>query len=542
MTVHADLLLTNGRIIADAGAEVVVEAIAVAGTRVVAAGTREEVAAQVPSDIRTVDLGGRTVVPGLIDSHLHLVRAGLSWLDEVFISHVRSIPELLDVIREKSATPSQAGWVAIVGGWSPGQLEERRFPTLAELDEAAPDVPVYMQFAYDRAMVNSAAIRLVALDQQEQLGDAIQRDEAGALTGVMFGKKAYAYCLGFALEADDDRKIESTVAMFKEYVALGLTGGVDTGGGARMGPEAYRPMMEVARRGQMPFKARLYVHPHGHDEMSELEEYLRQLHPGFGNDTIAYSGIGEIVLHNCYDGAGFDHNFTIDEPTKELLYQATMKCAELNWPVNIHAVHDATLKTMLDVWERVDKTYPLADRRFSISHGDGASLDSLKRIKALGAGITVQDRLTIRSVETALAWGDERTSQSPPLRDMIDLGIPIGGGTDATVAGPFNPWIALSFFITGQPIDNGPRRVAEQCLTRLEALEAYTSGSAWFSREEDTRGKLLPGYAADLAVLTEDYLSVPDDRIEHIRSVLTLVNGAVVHTDAAIFPELPNGK
>jgi predicted amidohydrolase YtcJ len=345
-----------------------------------------------------------------------------------------------------------------------------------------------------------------------------------------------------ALENDFERKVVSSTQMYRDLNALGMTGAIDTGGGARIGPEAYQVLMEVHRRGDLTFKSRLYVHPHGHeDELAELDEYLRQLHPGFGNDEVRYVGIGEIVLHGCYDGPGLD-DFEIDEATKELLYEATMRCAALNWPVNIHAIKDSTLRTILDVWERVDATYPLRERRFSISHADGASVDSLRRLRALGAGITIQDRLTIRTVDTAAAWGDDAARLAPRLRDMIDLGIPIGGGTDATVAAPYNPWLSLSWFVTGTPIDGGPRRAPEHRLSRLEALAAYTTGSAWFSREEERRGRLTPGYAADLAVLSDDYLTVDDGAIETITSVLTLVNGRVVHIGEGAFPELHEEK
>lgn len=538
----ADLVILNGRITTGVPGRPEVSALAVTGERITYTGSDEGALRLVDADTDVLRLDGARVVPGLIDSHLHLVRAGLSWVDELRWSDHRSLTEALDQVAEAAKTPASTGWVTVIGGWHPGQFTENRPPTRAELDQVAPNTPVYIQQGYQRAVLNSEGLRrcgITAGAADPSPGTYHRDPETNEPTGEINGAVAFVYCASKILSDDYDHQVASTKAMMRDLNALGLTGAIDTGGGARMGPRAYRPLHQVLRDGGLTVRTRLYLHPHGHDDMTELAELIRQNHPGFGNDLLRVVGIGEILLHDCYDGAGLDP-FEIDPETKNVLRTATRLCLDNGWPVNIHAIKDSTIKSILDVWEELDLETPIRGRRFSISHGDAASRETLERLRALEIGITVQDRLTIRSADSAKVWGAEAMAAIPPLRDMLELGIPIGGGTDATVAAPYNPWTSIAWMVTGKPIDGGPVRAERHRLSRDEALAAYTSGSAWFSFDDDDLGTLEPGKLADLAVLSADYFTVPEPEISALTSVLTLVGGKPVHVLPERAGDLPD--
>lgn len=527
----ADLVIVNGLLTTGAVEQPEAEALAVTNKRIAYVGTNAGARDYVGDGTIVVELDGDRVVPGLIDSHLHLVRAGRSWVDEMRWSDLRSLQDALDAIAEAARRPPVTGWLTVVGGWHPGQFEEGRPPTKAELDKASPNVPVYIQQGYTRAILNSVGLMRcgITADRPDPTSGTYLRDpDTNEPTGEISGVSAFAHCLDVILSDDHDHHVESTKVMLADLNSLGLTGAIDTGGRARMTPAAYRALYDIHRAGGLTVRSRLYLHPFGDDDLGELEEITRWLHPHFGDDILRVSGIGEIVVQGCYDGAGLD-SFEIDDSTKETLRVATELCLDRSWPVNIHAIKDSTIRSILDVWDEIDSSRPLAGRRFSISHADTVTPDTLRRLAALGVGITVQDRLTVRSADSAQVWGNEAMKSIPPLRDMLDAGVVIGGGTDATVAAPYNPWTSIEWMVTGRPIDGGPVRSKDQCLTRAEALAAYTSGSAWFSFDDTDLGTLEVGKLADMAVLSEDYLAVPDEAISTLRSVLTLVGGEAVY-------------
>lgn len=527
---HADLALVGGRITSWTGTDH--EALAVRDGRIVAVGTDAEIADLSGPNTITASLEGRRVVPGLIDSHVHAVRAGLSWCDEIRWGDLETLSEALETIRSAAAAGPTTGWVSVVGGWHPRQFSEGRGPTRTELDEVAPGVPVYVQQQYEQATLSSAAMRQLGIADGEldELKGAVERDgTTREPTGVIRGQPAFAYCLSSAMPTDFGRQVANTVAMQRELNAYGLTGVIDPGGASRMGPEAYRPLYEVHRRGQMSLRTRLYVHPEGPPtELDEIKTLVRYLHPRSGDDYLGVVGAGEIVLREFYDAAGFTE-LTLPPASRENLREAMRLLIDAGWPINIHAINDATVSSIFDVWEEINETTKLQPLRPSISHADGISHRNLVRARDLGVGLTVQDRMGMRTSDSAKWWGKEAVAQAPPLRTMTELGITIGGGTDATVAAPINPWRSLWWMVTGQPIDRGIERVADERLDRLAALHAYTRGSAWFSFDEKRVGSIEPGLLADVVVLTADYLSVADDEIPSIRSALTLVGGRATY-------------
>lgn len=521
------------------------EALAVAGDRIAAVGSNAEIRAHAGPETIEIDLDGRRVIPGLIDSHVHAVRAGLSWQDELHVSDVSSIGELLARVRAAAAEPTRTGWVTIVGGWHPDQLTERRGPTRDELDRAAPDVPVYVQqTSYVHAILNSAGLRRMGIDASapDPSNGSFERDEAtGEPTGVLRGKGAFNLCLDAIFGEDLESRVEQTIAMCRDLSALGVTGAIDMGG-PRIDATSYRAIYEANRRQQLPVRFGLYLHPHSPDELAELRDLMHYLHPGMGDDMLRIIGVGEIPFVDCYDSAGLDNDFQMSQAAKDGLRVAVRELAESGWTVNMHAVRDETLQDILDVWEEVNASHRLNDLRFSISHADVASVESLRRVKAMDLAIIVEGRLIVRGSDSAEVWGTSAVEASPPLRDILDLDIRLGVGSDATVAAPHNPWVSLWWLVTGSTLVGTPQRLPRHRLSRAEALTAHTVGGAWFSFDEEVRGTLEVGKYADLVVLDRDFFTVSEGEIPKITSELTLVGGQVVHAGPG-WPEavgLPN--
>jgi predicted amidohydrolase YtcJ len=492
-----------------------VEAVAVRGDQVVAVGPSDEVREAGGARAEVIDLEGRRAIPGLIDSHIHFVRAALAWNDLVRWGDVGSLQEGLErIARAASASPAGT-WIRVLGGWHPGQFEERRSPTREELDRTAPDHPVYVQLLYEQAFLNTAGLRAAGLESAHP---------AGILPGGAFQQVLSRIPL-----ADHEAQVASTKAFMAELNGLGVTGVVDPGGFGVF-PESYRALFDVWRRQEATLRVRLYLVPTERgSELEQIREWVRYVHPGFGDEMLRYVGMGEVLAFSCHDMEGV-RPFQVTEEAKAELLEISRVLARHGWPAHVHAILDGTIGAVLDVWEEVDEELGLAGRRFSLAHAEPIGEENLQRVARLGTGIAVQDRLIFRAADSADLWGKEVAQRSPPLRRMLELGIPVGAGTDATVVTPHDPWRCLWWLVTGQSLDGAAARIPEQRLTRPEALRLYTAGSAWFSFDERTRGTLQPGRLADLAVLSEDYFRVPEAELPHLHSVLTLVGGRVVHT------------
>jgi hypothetical protein len=315
--------------------------------------------------------------------------------------------------------------------------------------------------------------------------------------------------------------------MLRELNRVGLTGAIDAGG-FRMTPEAYRPITDLYRNGERGFRARLLVGAsQPGDEVGELDRWMGLVSPGSGDELLRYQGAGEVILFPAHDVEGLDlHDITGE---RGRLTEISRKLIDAGWPLHIHAILDRSIGTILDAWHQLGRDDDLAGLRFTITHADQVGEENLQRIRELGVGLTVQNGLAFRGRDSIASWGEGRVRRSPPLRTMLDLGIPLGAGTDGTVVSSYNPWACIWWMVSGENRDGSSARVEEQRLTRDEALRLYTRGSAWFSFEEDSLGSLRVGSDADLVVLSSDPLTVPEHEIPSIESVLTIVGGRIAH-------------
>ena len=521
----SDLVLRNGRIWTGRPDEdhAGFTAIRVRGNRIVAVGSDTDVASTGGPGAMTVDLGGRRVVPGLIDSHLHAIRAGLTYDDELDWTSTTTLAGALASIGAAAAARPPGTWITVGGGWHPSQLDAGRMPTRAELDEAAPEHPVFVYPLYakdDRAVVNSAALMVLGWSDDQ-------------VTGI----SRYQHINAIALQPGRDREVASTRSFFGRLASLGLTGVVDAGG-LGMGPEKYRAVYEVWRRGELPIRVRsLHGAVTAGRELDEISQWRRYLHPGAGDGLLAVLGVGEVVHFGCHDWEAMEP-FAIAEPSWRELLEIARGCADAGWPLTVHAILDESVGRVLDAFEAVNEAYPIAPLRFSLCHVECIGPANLERVKRLGVGLALQGRMAQKSVPASEVWGVDTLRHAPPFGDVRRLGIPFGAGTDGTRSASYNPWLTVWWMVTGRVADGGPARASEHTLSRADALRAYTSGSAWFSFEEEQRGTLAPGFLADVAVLDRDVFAVEDDEIRGTSAELTVVDGVVVHAagELAIVP------
>jgi predicted amidohydrolase YtcJ len=494
---NADTVLVNGKVVTVDEQFSIREAIAIREDKIVALGTTADVRKLAGPSSKVIDLQGRTVIPGLIDSHMHAIRAGQTFSTEVNWVGIASLAEGMDRIAEAARAMKPGAWLIVAGGWNVQQVKEKRRPTQAELLAAAPNNPVYVQLGYGWAMLTPMALKVLNINSDADVPrpGKLERDASGNLTGGIDGaggNDAIVALFDKLPHPTFDEQVEGTKKFFRELNRLGVTGVGDPGGN-NVNPEDYQPVFKVWRQGQMTVRVAYSLC--GPDEGKEFEQLktLTQMTPqGFGGDMLKFNGLGERITWRM------NNNPMPTEEDKETYYRILRWAAERGMAVTMHWPNDRDVDTLLTLYERVNKEVPIGNLRWSIAHLANASDRSLRRVKAMNVGWTIQ-RPNAASVAIAK-----------------EIGVPMGAGTDAHRVASYNPFTALQWSVDSK-------------VSRADALRAYTVGSAWFSFDEGKRGSLAPGKLADLAVLTRDYLTVPSDQIGGIESVLTVVGGKVVY-------------
>jgi predicted amidohydrolase YtcJ len=521
----ADTILVNGKVLVGDAIFTVGEALAVRGDRVLAVGKNSEIQKLKSGKTRVVDLQGRTVIPGLVDSHMHAIRAALSFATEVNWIGVATLEEALDRIREGTRRAKPGGWLIVAGGWTEQQFKEKRRPTQAELEAAAPGLPVYVQWFYAWAMLTQPALDALKIKEDADLpgGLKLERTADGKLTGAVNGPAIAALfsrlpAPNFAEQVDGTRKF------FRELNRLGLTGVIDPGG-FNMSPEAYQALFRVWRDGQLTMRVSYSLFSQkGGKELEEFKELAQMTPMGFGDDLLRFNGIGERVTFGMYNN---------DAPTdeqKNQFYAAAKWAAERGLTLTQHWSNDVSVHHLLDVFERVNREIPIAPLRWSIAHLNDATDASLARMKSLGVGWALQNAMYFEGERMIAERGASVARRAPPVMSAVRIGVNTGAGTDAHRVMSYNPFVALQWLLDGRTVGGTPLRWQEEIPSRQEALRLYTSGSAWFDHSERRRGSLEAGKLADLAVLSKDYLKVPTGEIGSIESLLTMVGGKVVYT------------
>ncbi len=540
----ADLILTNGRVTTLDSRKPRAAAVAVKGGAILAVGSDEEALRHRGAATRVVDLGGRTVIPGLNDSHLHLIRGGLNYNLELRWDGVPSLADALRMLRDQAARTPAPQWVRVVGGWNEFQFAERRMPTLEEINAAAPDTPAFILHLYDRALLNRASLRAVGYtkDTPNPPGGEIQRDRNGEPTGMLIARPnamiLYAtLAKGPKLSFDD--QVNSTRHFMREMNRLGITSCIDAGGGFQNYPDDYVVVDQLARAGQLTVRIGYNLFTQRpKEELDDFRRWIGMTRPGAGSDFYRMNGAGEMLVFSAADFEDFLEPRPDLPPTLEKELAGVVRLlAENRWPFRLHATYDESISRFLDVFEAVNREVPLNGLRWFFDHAETISPRNIDRVMALGGGIAVQHRMAYQGEYFIGRYGKDAAAHTPPVARILEAGVPLGAGTDATRVASYNPWVALSWLVTGMTVGGTALYPEANRLSREEALRRYTLGSAWFSGEEGRKGSLQPGKLADLVVLSADYFSVPEEEIRALESLLTIVDGKVVY-GAGPFREL----
>jgi predicted amidohydrolase YtcJ len=540
---QAELILHNAKI-ATSGVPSFVEAIAIKDGKLIAAGTNSEILQQRGPATQVIDAMGRTVIPGLNDSHLHLIRGGLSYNMELRWDGVPSIADALRMLREQASRTPPPQWVRVVGGWTEFQFAERRMPTLDEINAAAPETPVFVLHLYDRAFLNGAALRACGYtkDTPDPPGGEIQRDKRGNPNGLLIARPnamiLYStLAKGPKLSYED--QVNSTRLFMRELNRLGITSVSDAGGGFQNYPDDYRVVGDLAKQGELTVRIAYNLFTQRpKQEKEDFAKWVRMTKPGAGDDYLRVNGAGEMLVFSAADFEDFlEPRPDLAQSLEAELTEVVTLLARNRWPFRLHATYNESITRFLNVFEAVNRDVPFDGLRWFFDHAETISEQNIERVKALGGGIAVQDRMAFQGEYFLDRYGKQSAEDSPPIRKMLAMGVPVGAGTDATRVASYNPFVSLYWLVAGKTVGGTILYPEANRLDRTEALRRYTVGSAWFSGEEDKKGSVAVGKLADLAVLSADYFSVPEQEIKGIESVLTILGGKVVYA-AAEFEQL----
>ena len=523
-----------------------VSAVAIRDGVFATVGRREDVMPLAGPSTRIIDLKGRRVLPGLIDNHLHIIRGGLNFNMELRWDGIRSLADAMAMLKRQVAMTPPPQWVRVVGGFTAHQFEEKRLPTIEELNAVAPDTPVFILHLYDRAFLNGAALRAVGYTKDTPAPPAgeIVRDANGNPTGLLLAKPNAAILYATLAKGPKlplDYQINSTRHFMRELNRLGLTGAIDAGGGFQNYPEDYAVIQKLDADGQLTLRLayNLFTQkPKG--EKADFLNWTKTSKYKQGSDYFRHNGAGEMLVFSAADFEDFRQPRP-DMPAEMEgeLEEVVRILAENRWPWRLHATYDETISRALDVFERVDQDIPLSGLNWFFDHAETISDKSIDRIAALGGGIAVQHRMAYQGEYFVERYGFGAAEATPPIKRIIDAGVKISAGTDATRVASYNPWVALAWLVTGKTVAGFQLYPQRNCLDREAALRMWTENVTWFSNEEGKKGRIQVGQFADLIVPDTDYFACAENEIADTTSLLTMVGGKIVYAvgDFASFDE-----
>ena len=529
-----DAIYVNGKIVTADRAFSYAEAVAIRGGTFSAVGTTAAIRRLAGPATKVVDLKGRTVVPGLADSHLHNAGGGPG----VDLSRVRTMAELLGAIAARVNASRPGDLIVTNGDWHEAQIREQRVPLRRDLDQVSPDNPVVVVRGGHEYILNSAALRKwnITAATPELDGGRISRYERSAEpNGELVDRARQLVTLPLPPPLSIDERIREQRDEFDKLHAAGLTTIRYAGGPV----EQYRLLEEMKRRGLLTMRVVFLFRPDRDAPPSALPEIVKSWNvaPDGGDDWLRVGGV-KLLIDGGFEGGlmrepylepfgeGGTYRGIQVVPTER--YTETVKAINrLGWRVFTHTVGDAAMDIVLAAYEAANAERPLAGRRWGIEHGFLPQPEHFDRIKALGLGVTVQNHLYLAGPVLVKYWGAARAAWTTPVRAYLDHGIPIASGTDSGVV-PYPPLWTFYHFVTRDTITGGVMG-AGQAITREDALRSATVGNAWFTFEEHVKGTIEPGRLADMVVLAEDIMTVPVKRIEQMNVLMTMVGGKVVY-------------
>jgi len=519
-----DLNLVNGRIHTFDARNTVATSVSIRNGRIASVGTS---APPRTPNTRVIDLRGRTVVPGLIEPHIHIVSLANRPGYHTILENTTSVREVQEALAARRKNVPDGQWITSMGGWHPNQWKEHRHPTLKELDEAVPDRPVLL---YERftgpAVTNSLGKKFFdAADAGAPAHPAIKKiavSETGAIAPAGFaggGPSASALFLLRRMQTFDDKR-RSTIDAMTYSARVGLTSHLDQVLFPTPGPlhpdqilsnldqyRMYDAWLALHREGKTFIRLQMnFLQNQNDPALPELKERLRNQFQYFGDDMLMTGSIGEWAAPL---GSG------------AVWREAQRLVAQAGWHNENSVQNLAGLTQVVEAYEAVNKEFDITRQRWVVHHVPEVNADLLNRLKALGCGVEMG----------AFRWvtsSDPKVVAGPPFRTIVDHGIQVGIHGDGVHIAPLNPWLHIYYATTGVN-SFGDQVNPNQHLTRQEALRLFTRDNSWFLRMEDRIGTIETGKLADLAVLDRDYFTVPEVQIKQIASVLTIVDGRIVH-------------
>ncbi len=552
---YADLVILNGKVITVDSHFETASAVAVEGEKIVAVGSGRRIRRYIGKQTRIIDACGRAVVPGLIESHLHPMEASLSELNGE-IPDVHTIIGLLAWIRRQAKAKPDGEWI-IFPKFFYTRLDDLRPPTRAELDSASPANPVFLDGSYG-GVINSAAMRASGIDETTRNPGLLRDKVTGRLNGLV---KRSAFALlktPPTMHLSDQEKKDALVRMLKRYNAYGITS-VTEGAGNKQAYEEYRELKNEGRLTTRVFVNILLRRKPG-EVAIELADSVRQMDykTGDGDEWVRIGALKIILDGGILTGTAWlrkpwgsrasriygindsAYRGVINYSYNDLLPLVTA-AAEKGWKFTAHCTGGGGVDRLLDVYGEVNKTIPVRDLRFSIIHGNFFTPEAIARMSSLGIYADMQAAWFYKDADAMkYILGDDRIKTFMPYRSLNDAGVMVNGGSDHMVKfdadqsiNPYNPFLAMWSMIT-RKTEHGTVIMPEEAITREEALKMYTINNAFGTFEEKLKGSLEPGKVADIAILSDDLMTCPVDRIREIRSELTIMGGKVVYSSGVI--------
>jgi len=525
-----DLILSNGKIITVDERFTIAQAVAVRGGRILAVGSNQQIGQLAGPNTRRIDLRGRSVIPGLIDNHMHLLRAAATWTRELRFEGVESRKKALDLLRARAKTTGPGEWVYNIGGWTHQQFADDPKPfTREELDQVAPDNPVALQESYYQVFLNSQALHALGIeankpDPPEFVKGTVQRDASGNPTGIIKGDIPATRPVAAKLpKVPPDQLETATAAMIQDMNRAGLTSvGV---------PGCPADVLDIFQKWKREEKvsARIFCiegnAPGSPEQVDRVLPQIAKMKLFQGDSAIDTIYFGESVYGPLHDPMfALESNYRPDQ--LEIWRRIATEVAKAGMPLHVHAELHTTIEAFLDQIEAINKEHPIKGLRWTLAHVNQINAADLDRMKRLGMYAAVHPWAVINGAIMHEGFGDG-ADDMPPLRTIQDSGIMWGLGSDGTAANQTRPFTTLYFAVTGKMA--GGRKVIRQTISREDALIAATRHNAYFLFQEDNLGSIQPGKLADLVVLDRDYLTIPADQIKEIHPQMTIVGGRIVY-------------
>ena len=526
----ADIILSNGKIITVDQRFTIAQAVAIKGDRIIGVGSNQDIGRLAGPNTRKIDLKGRSVIPGLIDNHMHLLRAGQTWEREVRLDGVESRKQALEMLENRAKTVGPGEWVYNIGGWTTDQFVDDKKPfTREELDRIAPNNPVAIQESYYATFLNSRVLEQIRIrdnapDPTDLPNGSVVRDNAGKATGMVKGDMPAVRPIAARMPRVPDDRIEaSSLGLIREMNRSGLT----SFGVPGCDPTLLRMYKGWADHGQLNVRV-FCIDGFGAGTPEQTDKILPQIsHIKLfqGDDFIDSIFYGESVY-----GPLHDPMFLLkSDPKPDQLAQwrrIATEIAKAGLPLHVHASLENTIDAFLDQIEAINKEYPVKNLRWVLAHDTQLNAPELERTKRLGLYVALHPWAVINGGIFHEIYGD-RAYDMPALGTIQNSGIMWGFGTDGSAANQVHPFTTLWFAVTGKMV--GGTKVIHQTISREDALIAHTRNNAFFLFEENNLGSIQPGKFADLLVLDRDYLTIPADQIKEIKPLLTMVGGRIVY-------------